>query len=107
MASSIPGTDMNIPPEKVVIDGIYFTIHYQINFKDNLKKKYKESAMNICPKEICEITKEVVQIYFFPEDINFIITVDHEGTVIIDATKEFIEQFKQFFPEWKKFSRLY
>jgi len=77
------------------------------HFGKNFKEKYNECALKISPKEIKEVAGNILQVYFFPENIDFVITVDHEGIVMINATKEFIEKFKQSFSNWKKFSRLY
>ncbi len=58
--------------------------------------------------ELANITKNLFsEAYFFNENIDWIFTLTHENFCFLAGNKKFIDSFKNFFPDYKKYELKY
>lgn len=55
--------------------------------REEFNEKYGGNVVEITPEEIREVSDDLVTLYLLPEDMNWIILRDHDGSILLQRNK--------------------
>lgn len=74
--------------------------------KNVLEKKYSGRSIQINPEDVQQVENDLDEVNLLPADFGWLIKLDQNGDTRFYGDDEFMENVKEFFPDWKRLSEL-
>jgi len=85
---------------------VAFKEEQYIDFEENFEEKYDNKSVKIAPKELNEVSEDLIEFMVVPESKDWIIVLDHEGDIAFNGDKAFIREVKDYFDDWEELSEV-